>query len=55
MVGVSRRMLESGVPEKHAEVFRRELIVVACAYVDACSAHVSVQSKVAGGGADEQL
>jgi hypothetical protein len=39
--GVSRKMLESGAPEKHFEVLRRELIVVACAYMDACSARVS--------------
>jgi AcrR family transcriptional regulator len=38
MVGVIRRMLESGAPEKEGDIFRRELIVVACAYLDACSA-----------------
>jgi len=37
MVGVSRRMLESGAPEKQVDALRRELIVVACAYLDACS------------------
>ena len=42
MVGVSRRMLESGAPEKESDALRRELIVVACAYLDACSARVSV-------------
>jgi len=42
MVGVSRRMLESGAPEKYVDALRRELIVVACAYLDACSAHVAV-------------
>jgi hypothetical protein len=31
MVGVSRRMLESGTPEKRAEAFRRELISAASA------------------------
>ena len=38
MVGVSRRMLESGSPEKQFESLRRELIVLACAYLDASSA-----------------
>ena len=38
MVGVSRKMLESGVPEGEREVLQRELIFVACAYLDACSA-----------------
>jgi AcrR family transcriptional regulator len=42
MIGVSRRMLESGSPEKQVDALRRELIVVACAYLDACSARVSV-------------
>jgi AcrR family transcriptional regulator len=37
MVGVSRRMLESGAAEKQFESLRRELIVMACAYVDARS------------------
>jgi hypothetical protein len=40
MVGVSRRMLESGSPEKQLDVLRKELIFAACAYVDACSARV---------------
>jgi len=43
MVGVSRRMLESGAPEKQVAVLGRELIFVACAYLDACSGRVSVQ------------
>jgi AcrR family transcriptional regulator len=42
MVGVSRRMLESDAPEKAGDALRRELIVVACAYLDACSARASV-------------
>lgn len=42
MVGISRRMLESGTPEKQFDTLRRELIFVACAYLDACSARVSV-------------
>ena len=42
MVGVSRRLLESEAPEKQFEVLRDELIFVACAYLDACSARLSV-------------
>jgi AcrR family transcriptional regulator len=38
MVGVSRRMLESGASEKQFDTVRRELIFVACAYLDASSA-----------------
>jgi len=38
MVGVGRRMLESGSPEKQLEGLRREMIIMACAYLDACSA-----------------
>jgi AcrR family transcriptional regulator len=37
MAGVSRRLLESRSPEKEVETFRRELIVLACAYLNACS------------------
>ena len=50
MVGVSRRMLESGAAEKQFEGLRRELIAMACAYVEACSALVSVEggSQVVG-------
>jgi AcrR family transcriptional regulator len=47
MVGVIRRMLESGSPGKEGDIFRRELIVVACAYLDACSARA--ESTVANG------
>jgi hypothetical protein len=43
MVGVSRRMLESGAPEKQLDNLRRELIFFACAYLDACSARVVAQ------------
>jgi AcrR family transcriptional regulator len=43
MVGVSRRMLESGAPEKQVAVLGQELIFVACAYLDACSSRVPVQ------------
>jgi len=45
MVGVSRRMLESGAAEKQLDLLRRELIFVACAYLDACSARLSVKSE----------
>jgi AcrR family transcriptional regulator len=55
MVGVSRRMLESGAPEKQVDALRRELIFVACAYLDACSSRVSVQDTAAAGEADEGL
>jgi AcrR family transcriptional regulator len=37
MAGVSRRMLESGAAEKQFDTLRRELIILACAYVEACS------------------
>ena len=37
MAGVSRRILESGAPEKEYDSVRGELIFLACAYVDACS------------------
>jgi AcrR family transcriptional regulator len=43
MVGVSRRMLESGAPEEQLDIMRRELIFVACAYLNACSARLPVQ------------
>lgn len=45
MVGVSRGMLESGAPEKELDAFRRELILVACAYIDACSARAPLQDE----------
>jgi hypothetical protein len=37
MAGVSRRLLESGAPEKEFGTLRDELIILACAYLDACS------------------
>jgi AcrR family transcriptional regulator len=55
MVGVSRRMLESGAPEQELDTLRRELIFVACAYLDACSARLSVPVAGAIGDADEEL
>jgi AcrR family transcriptional regulator len=44
MVGVSRRMLESDAPEEQLHTLRQELIFVACAYLDACSARVPAQA-----------
>jgi AcrR family transcriptional regulator len=44
MVGVSRRFLESGAPEKQSEPLRQELIFFACAYLEACSARGAGQS-----------
>jgi AcrR family transcriptional regulator len=41
MVGVSRRLLESGAAEKQFETMRQELIFLACAYLNACSARPS--------------
>jgi hypothetical protein len=48
-------LLESGAPEKEGDTFRRELIVVACAYLDACSARISVRSEGAIGDADKEF
>jgi AcrR family transcriptional regulator len=45
MMGVSRRMLESGAPEKHLDEVRRDLTVLACAYLEASS----VRSVALGG------
>jgi AcrR family transcriptional regulator len=41
MVGVSRRMLESGAAEKQFDGLRKELVFLACVYVDACSVRQS--------------
>jgi AcrR family transcriptional regulator len=41
MVGVSRRLLESSVPETQFDALRQELIFFACAYLNACSARRS--------------
>jgi len=43
MGGVIRILLESSTPEQHFEALREELIFVACAYLDACSARALVQ------------
>lgn len=37
MAGVSRRLLESGAPEKYCEAFQHELILLAYSYLEACS------------------
>jgi hypothetical protein len=34
LAGVSRRLLESEAPESHLEMFRRELILFASAYLE---------------------
>ena len=44
MVGVTQKLLELGEPEEHFDVLRRELIFLACAYLDACSARTAVQT-----------
>jgi AcrR family transcriptional regulator len=38
MIGIARRMIESGTPEKHLEPYRQELIFLASAYLKACTA-----------------
>jgi AcrR family transcriptional regulator len=38
MVGISRRLLESGAPEKHFEPLRQELLFLVGAYLEACTA-----------------
>jgi hypothetical protein len=49
MVGVSRRLLESTAPEKQFDTLREELIFLACAYLNACSARVQVQGSAFSG------
>ncbi len=44
MVGVSRRLLESTAPEKQFHTLRRELIFLACTYLNACIERPSVQN-----------
>jgi AcrR family transcriptional regulator len=41
MAGVSRRLLESGAPEKEFEALRNELLFFVNGYVEACSASIS--------------
>jgi len=40
MVGVSRRLLESSASEKQFDTTRQEMIFLACAYLNACSARL---------------
>lgn len=42
MAGVSRRLLESSDPGKEFDTLRREMIFLACTYLNACSARVQV-------------
>ena len=44
MAGISRRLLESGSPEKQFEELRQELILLAWAYLDKCSAPTAARS-----------
>ena len=43
MFGVSRRLLESTAPEQQFDTLRQELIFLACAYLNACSARLQPQ------------
>lgn len=47
MSGVSRRLLESGVPEKQFDTFQGELVFFVCAYLEACSARRSAYGTAA--------
>jgi hypothetical protein len=49
MSGVVRTLLESPTPEKQFDTLREELILVACAYLDACSTRSLVQRSGAVG------
>jgi AcrR family transcriptional regulator len=44
MAGVSRRLLESTAPEKQFDALHGELIFMACAYLDACSARLPLRA-----------
>lgn len=55
MAGVIRTLLESSAPENLLDALRKELIFVACAYLDACSARALVQDAGGIGDADEEL
>ena len=43
MTGVSRRMLESGAPARQLDILGRELVSMACAYIDACTLPLAVE------------
>jgi AcrR family transcriptional regulator len=45
MVGVSRRLLESGTPEKHLGAVQQELVLLICTYLEACARHTGSNSK----------
>lgn len=47
MAGVMRTLLEAGAPAPQLDTLRDELIFVACAYLEACSARTSVHSQIA--------
>lgn len=53
MGGVIRRILEASAPERQLDSLRRELISMACAYLDACSARVPIPAAGAIDYADE--
>ncbi|WP_180538592.1 TetR/AcrR family transcriptional regulator [Nevskia soli] len=42
MAGVSRRLLESDVPENELDSLRRELMFFVCAYLEACAARTLI-------------
>ena len=46
MVGVSRRLLESGAPEKRFEAIRQELVLLICTYLEACARHSGSNSRL---------
>jgi AcrR family transcriptional regulator len=46
MAGVSRRLLESGAPEKQFDALRQELIFFVCAYLEACSVGALVAARI---------
>jgi AcrR family transcriptional regulator len=46
MAGVSRRLLESGAPEKHLGSVRHELASLICSYLEACARHGASNSRL---------
>jgi AcrR family transcriptional regulator len=55
MGGVSRRLLESTAPEKQFDTLRRELIFLACTYLNACSMRHSAQDANTRAGAPSSI
>ncbi len=49
MAGISRRLLESSAPEELVDGYRRELIALACAYLDVSSGRVAGHGAGASG------